>query len=720
MEGPHDTRSSSRGGYTRPGAGSRREPIAGSARTGTRSDPPPGDPLERSILQAFESAVDSEALTRAILDAALDCVAVIDLSGRVVEWNPAAERTFGYTRDQARGRELAELIVPERLREAHRTGLARCVRTGRSDLLGRRIEMPAVRAGGTEFPVELAITRVRGDQPLFAGHMRDITERKRAVAELQEAERKYRSLVERLPVVTYVAELGPHGRWIYVSPQIEDMLGYTTQEWMDDPELWASRIHPEDRGRVHVEDRQFARDGGVANSEYRMLAKDRTEVWVRDSASLVEPGGGEGQLVEGLLSDITEEKEAEQRLRHLATHDDLTELRNRRSFADELDAHVSEGSGRGAVLMLDLDHMKFVNDSLGHVVGDRVLRGVAGILDDVSFDDAVPARLGGDQFAVLLPGASEAAARATAGELLELVRSHGAALPVTASVGVVPFDAESRVTASDLMVAADLALSDAKEAGRDRIAVLAGRADRRLAWVDRVRTAIEDERLVLHAQPIVDLATGDVTREELLIRMLDERGAVIPPSSFLPTAERFGLIREIDRWVVGQALDLMAAGVRVAVNLSGKSINDAALMALVEQRLAAMGVEPGALLFEVTETAAATAMEQLGEFSARIERLGCQLAIDDFGTGFGSFTYLRHLPVRALKIDIQFIRGMAESAEDRRIVRSIVAAGKTLGLSIVGEGVEDAETLELLREYGVGYAQGYHLGRPRRLTAARG
>jgi EAL domain-containing protein (putative c-di-GMP-specific phosphodiesterase class I) len=242
--------------------------------------------------------------------------------------------------------------------------------------------------------------------------------------------------------------------------------------------------------------------------------------------------------------------------------------------------------------------------------------------------------------------------------------------------------------------------------------VLAGRGDQRLAWVERVRAAITDERLVLHAQPIIDLATGEVNREELLIRMLDEQGEVISPASFLPAAERFGLIRQIDRWVVSQALELMAQGRAVAVNLSGKSINDDELMAMVEQRLGRNDVEPGALMFEVTETAAATAMDQLGDFASRIERLGCRLALDDFGTGFGTFTYLRHLPVHGLKIDIQFITRLARSEEDRRIVRAIVAAGKSLGLETIGEGVEDAETLTLLREYGVDYAQGYHLGRP--------
>jgi diguanylate cyclase (GGDEF)-like protein/PAS domain S-box-containing protein len=683
-----------------------------SGRSGRGVPAGPGGFLETAIFEAFESAVDSEAITRAILEAALDCVVVIDVEGRVVEWNPSAETTFGYSRDDARGRELAELIVPERLREAHREGLARYLATGESGVLGRRVEMPAVRSDGEEFPVELAVTRVHGEPPLFAGHMRDITERRRRELDLKEAERKYRTLVERLPVVTYVAECGPTGRWLYVSPQIEEMLGYSPDEWMADPELWASRIHPEDSARVHAEEARFAAGESLMSTEYRMIARDGRTVWVRDSATLSSEAGPDA-VVEGLLADISDEKESEDRLRHLATHDDLTNLHNRRYFEDELGRHVDVRSGPATVLMLDLDDLKFVNDSLGHAVGDRILRAVAGMLRDLPHPGSVPARLGGDQFAVLLPEAREGDARTTATELIGRIRSWDASVPVTASAGIVKFDPEGAATAGDLLVAADLALYEAKEHGGDRVTTYTGREGGRLAWVERVRRAIAEDRLVLHAQPIIELRTGAVRRQELLVRMLDADGTVIPPSSFLPTAERFGLIREIDRWVVSRGLDLIAAGRRVSVNLSGRSIADRDLTRLVETRLASSGADPDSLVFEVTETAAATALEELSKFASRIERLGCHLALDDFGTGFGTFTYLRHLPVDHLKIDTQFVRELSTSPGDRRIVRSIVAAGKSIGLKIVAEGVEDAESLSLLKDYGVDYAQGYHIGRPR-------
>ena len=231
-------------------------------------------------------AAETAALTGAILDVALDCVVVIDARGSVLEWNPAAERTFGYAREEAVGRPLADLIVPPELREVHTAGLARYLATGESGVLGQRIELPAVRVDGSRLMVELTVTEVPGDPPLFAGYLRDITERRRSEERLEEAERQYRTLVERLPVVVYVAEYGATGRWRYVSSQIEALLGYTSDEWVAEPELWLDRVHPEDRERVVSQEEYCARERVPLDSEYRMIARDGRVVWVRDEASI--------------------------------------------------------------------------------------------------------------------------------------------------------------------------------------------------------------------------------------------------------------------------------------------------------------------------------------------------------------------------------------------------------------------------------------------------
>jgi EAL domain-containing protein (putative c-di-GMP-specific phosphodiesterase class I) len=232
-----------------------------------------------------------------------------------------------------------------------------------------------------------------------------------------------------------------------------------------------------------------------------------------------------------------------------------------------------------------------------------------------------------------------------------------------------------------------------------------------------VREAIDADRLLLHHQPIFDLANGAPAADEILVRMLEPDGSVLPPGAFLPTAERFGLIREIDRWVIAQAIEAAAPFGPITINVSARSISDPNLHHHIAAALERSGADPANVVFEITETAAATASDELRGFGARIERLGCALAIDDFGTGFGSLTYLKHLPVRYLKIDMEFVRGIAESAADRAIVQSIVTIAGSLGMQTIGEGVEDQPTLECLTALGVDFAQGYHLGRPVALGA---
>ena len=668
---------------------------------------------EAARLHSFRNERLFEGVTRSILDAALDCIVVMGTDGRVVDWNPAAEQTFGYARDEAVGRELAELIVPPEVRDAHRRGLVSHVATGAERVLGRRLEMEAVRSDGSRLPVELAITRLDRSPPLFVGYLRDITQRRRSAHAVEEAERRYRTLVERLPVVTYSAELGPAGRWTYVSPQIEDMTGYSAEEWMADPELWFSRLHPSDRDEVEQAEARVEREGGRLDIEYRLLARNGDVVWVRDEATSTPAGDGRSGIVEGVLVNITEQRRAAESLRYHADHDVLTGLVNRRRFEEELERCGTAPKGSdGAVVIVDVDHFKFVNDSLGHEAGDAVLRGVASSLREQVGARGLPARLGGDEFAVLLPGAGEQEARDLALSLLHAVRARETRVPVTASAGISVFDAGPTQAPSDALVAADIALYEAKEGGRDRVATFTGQQGQRLTWVGRIRRAIEAERLVLHSQPIVSLATGETVGEELLVRMADETGELVMPSAFLPTAERFGLIRDIDRWVVCRALELIAAGRRVSVNLSARSVSDPELTSRLEQGLRRAGADPGLLVFEITETAAAADMEDVRAFAERVRRLGCGLALDDFGTGFGSFIYLKHLPVSELKIDMEFVRNVAHSPADRRLVESIVMIARALDIRTVAEGVEDDATLGLLRRYGVDLAQGWHLGAP--------
>ncbi len=534
--------------------------------------------------------------------------------------------------------------------------------------------------------------------------------------DLVEAERNFQTISERLPCVVYLAEYGEAGHWLYVSPRIQSLLGYSPEEWKADPGLWAARLHPEDRGRVLAHEAHCALEGLPLDVEYRLLTRDGRVVWVHDAAELA-PSGDGPVSVEGILTDITARKRAEAELRHLADHDDLTGLVNRRRFEEILGGFTeSDASPEGALVIIDLDHLKFVNDSLGHDVGDAAIRGLATALRTGAPEEEVAARLGGDEFAVLLPGADEEVAQRRVGEILNRVRAIASRAPITASAGIAVIDPAIRSSSRDLFAAADMALYDAKAAGRDRAALVAEAGTERLTWAGRVRSAIDEERLQLMTQPIVSMPTGKIIGSELLVR-ISEGGELIAPREWLPTAERFGMIREIDRWVAKRAIRYAATGKRVSMNVSGRTVADRDFTRLLEQDISDVGVDPQRLVFEITETAAAAAVDDLVEFAGRIERLGCLLAIDDFGTGFGSFTYLKHLPVHFLKIDMEFIRGMHGSVADQRIVRSMVAIATSLGMRTVAEGVEGERVMALLRDFGVDLAQGYHLGRPQAIDA---
>jgi EAL domain-containing protein (putative c-di-GMP-specific phosphodiesterase class I) len=299
---------------------------------------------------------------------------------------------------------------------------------------------------------------------------------------------------------------------------------------------------------------------------------------------------------------------------------------------------------------------------------------------------------------------------------------------VTTSVGVAPFRTAD-VTGEELLIAADLAMYDAKEAGRDRFAVVsrdAQRPDRvgaRVSWLERIRGALTDDRLVLHAQPIRNLHTGEIGHHELLLRMLGDDGELIAPGTFLPLAERFGLTPEIDRWVTGQAIELLAAdpgGHRaLEVNLSGPSLNDTSLLRFVEDGIASFGVDPRRLIFEVTETAAVANIPLARRFAERLMALGCRFALDDFGAGFGSFYYLKHLPFDYLKIDGEFVSGCLVNRTDQLVIEAVVRIARGLGKETIAEFVETPELEAFLRAQGIDHAQGFHVGRPMPIAEPR-
>jgi diguanylate cyclase (GGDEF)-like protein/PAS domain S-box-containing protein len=514
----------------------------------------------------------------------------------------------------------------------------------------------------------------------------------------------------------------------------EQLYGYSAEEAIGQP---MTLIEPEHRaGEQQKILHTVFRGESVDNFETERARQDGRVVDVSLTASPVADANGRIVSAAVIARDMTERVRYEQRLRHLADHDQLTGLFNRRRFDEELKRELAR-AGRyaehSAVLSIDVDNFKGVNDSAGHAAGDAVLTHVARVLDRHSRASDVVARLGGDEFALLLSAVGAPEARSAAENLLTEIRSSPAAyggkpFRVTASIGVATFESDD-ATAGEVLVNADLAMYAAKTSGRDRVVVYTpsearrARAMAKLTWSQRIQDALQHDRFVLYLQPILELSSGEIKHGELLLRMQGDRGKLIAPGAFLPAAERFGLIHAVDRWVVQRAIHLMSDTIgtvpQVGINLSGESIvGDPHLLDMIEQELERSSVDPSKLIFEVTETAAIANMPEATQFARGLTSLGCSLALDDFGTGFGSFYYLKHLPVSYVKLDGEFIQNLPRSEVDEHMVKAIVGVSQALGIKTVAESVADEETIGLLRKHRVDYAQGYFVGKPAPLSAA--
>jgi PAS domain S-box-containing protein len=504
------------------------------------------------------------------------------------------------------------------------------------------------------------------------GTAQDVTERRLAERRLAEREAQLRALVEQVPAIVYTAGLGPDAPWDYVSPQIETLLGYTQEEWAARRDLWWEALHPDDRGPALEDEQVSARPGGQLRSEYRLRRRDGGWVWVRDEATVIENEHGELRF-QGVLLDITERKRAEAEAR--AKHAQL------QAIIDNSPLMIWAKDREFRYLFANLEH-----DALGPRDGAPIV---------------------GRRDSDFLPAEMAEMFMSSDREVLETGRT---------------LQVEQRIQVQGrerCYLVQKFPLRDEDDVyGVCGIAIdMTERQERedalrsKVEWSFRIRNAIENDRLVLHSQPIVELASGRVVQEELLVRMLGDHDEVIMPGEFLPSAERFGLAPAIDRWVVARAAEI-ARERRVEVNLSAQSIGDPGLPAFVEARLAEAGAPASNLVFEITETAAAEDLDQARRLAGRLAELGCGFALDDFGTGYGSFTYLKHLPVRYIKIDTEFVRTLRADSPDRQVVSAIVDVARNFGIETIAEGVEAEETAHLLRALGVHYAQGYHFGRP--------
>lgn len=568
----------------------------------------------------------------------------------------------------------------------------------------------------------------------------EISERERLKREAREAERGLREVRERFKSAFDHAPIGMaliamDDRWLQVNAALCRITGHT------EAALKATTLraitHPDDIELDTQSMRQLLA-GQIPSYqvEKRLRHAWGHHVWVLVTASIVRDEERWPLYVVTQVQDISERKELGRRLEYLVDHDFLTGLFNRRHFEVELTRETDRAArygSPGAVLVIDLDNFKDVNDTFGHKAGDDVLKGVAGLLRERLRHTDIVARIGGDEFAVLLPETDAARAQSVAGELVKALSRQMAVLAdhtihITASIGVTLFDG---LTDVEVLAYADLAMYEAKETGRNRVSIhgaAAGKKERgssRFVEAERIRHALEEDRLILHCQPILDLATNEICQYELLLRLPNDHGGdPLLPSTFLYAAERSGLIQSIDGWVVRRAIALIAeharAGLKLVlnVNLSGKSIGDRKLATLIEDELDEAGIDPARLTFELTETTAIANVQEAKAFASRLRGRGCHLALDDFGTGFGSFAYLKNFPFDSLKIDGDFIRGLTKSTVDQLVVKAIVDIARGMGKRTVAEFVTDDETACLLRDVGVDCAQGYHVGMPRPISEA--
>ena len=525
-----------------------------------------------------------------------------------------------------------------------------------------------------------------------------------------------------------------------VNPAMCDIVGHAAEEL--EGRSFETVTHPDDleRDADHIQS-MLRGEAASREVEKRYLHANGHPVWVQLNGTLVRDDDGRPHRFLIQVQDITDRRRYEQQLQHMADHDPLTGLLNRRSFERELQRHVAEIERygvQGAAIVLDLDNFKYYNDTLGHHVGDELIVRMARVLQGRLRATDVLARLGGDEFAVILPKEDMNGARLVANALLECIRAEGRSVDagrgkaITASIGVAMFDDEERLSGEDVLVNADLAMYDAKEAGRDRVAFYSNedhtesRMKGRIKWVDQIRRALDEDGFTLLAQPIADLAGGPCNRYELLLRMQSDDGDLIPPGTFLYIAERLGWVQEIDRWVSRRAIRILAEqhdqgrDIDLEVNLSGLSIGDDELLAAVESGLRETGVDPARLTFEITETAAVANIAKARAFAERLSELGCKFALDDFGAGFGSFYYLKHLPFDFLKIDGEFVKGCASSETDRLLIEAVVGIARGMGKRTIAEFVGNEDTVRTLRRLGVDMGQGYHLGRPEPLETLLG
>ena len=658
------------------------------------------------------------------------------LDGRMISANPALVRLNGYETEEQLIRNCNDIarewyVDPKRRAEIHQMLLENGTVTGVVSEIYRHNTRERI---WIEESVRLVRDKVTGEPIYYDGTLREVTETMRRL-ELQDRYNKIASIVS---ACLYQHRLTPDGTagMPYASVGLQHIFGVPPEAVAKDASILAERIHPDDLDRIKATLGYSSETLTVWQCEYRVCIPGEKTKWVLAHAVPErEPDGS--TLWHGYIMDVSERKQSEAKIYELAYFDPLTKLPNRTMLRDQLrKALTAKRHGRhGAVLFIDLDHFKVLNDTKGHHVGDMLLCEVAGRVRSCARQDDLVARLGGDEFIVLLDGLSTDASRAVARvqavceQILSVIdqpfQIADENFQTTASIGAALFHTDSE-DLDEVLKRADLAMYEAKAAGRGRIrffrAEMQTAAADRLALTSDLRRAHADGHLTLHYQPQVD-TTGRWLGAEALIRWIHPIRGPISAAEFIPLAEQSGFMMTIDKWVLQNACatlmgwnDELTRDLQLAVNVGAHQLGSADFAAIVEETLASTGADPKRLVLELTEHVMLADIDEVVRTMQRLKQLGVRFALDDFGTGYSSLSYLKRLPFDTLKIDKSFVRDIETDPNDREIVQTIMNIARSMKISVIAEGVETPMQALLLRQFGCHIFQGYYYARPKPLA----
>src|SRR5262245_2469685 len=562
----------------------------------------------------------------------------------------------------------------------------------------------------------------------------DVQRRRRRSTEAIMGDR-YRSIVEHSPAVTYIDALDDAATTLYVSRQVEELLGFAADEWISDADLWLRIIHPEDRPRAIAENQRHNETGESFSLDYRVYRKDGRLVWIHDEARMVRDERGVPIFSLGVMIDITEMKRSEEKVAFLAYHDELTGLPSRAMFEELLELSISRArhhEASVAVICVDIDDFRLVNDSLGRLAGDEVLRGVAERLREATRETDLVARRSADTFLLVLSdparagrdvqadvARAESAAQRILDSLAAAFRAGGTELYVPASIGISLFPQDGEDPGS-LLRNAEAAMLESKKSGSAYVVSNRGALDSsaKLRFVTRLRKAVESQRWTLQYQPVLELATGRMRGVEALIRWIEPDGTLVPPGDFIPVAEELGLIEPIGDWVVRELVYQAHAwreldiDLSVSFNLSPRQFWQPDLANGILARIREGGVDPSNVIVEITETSAMTDPDRAQAILEDLHAAGLRLAIDDFGTGYSSLARIRDMPVDVLKIDRSFVHRVDVDRQNGSIVSAFIELAGGLGVTTLAEGIETEGELAFVRDRGCVLGQGFYFSKP--------